>query len=148
MAKLVKPKKTFKGTYLYNECRNYLQFKYGYQERDYGRRYEFEGNLLKEFNKKYKDDSWFHEVPSNHTPEQMKIADEYSLAMKNRPEYLDFWHWVVDHYDIHNGCFIVFDSSWLNCDNDLIESWQKEIYKYYIDEFADENGELEMWVSW
>ncbi len=26
------------------------------------------------------------------------------------------------------------------------EDWVKEIYKHYLDEFADENGDLEMYV--
>ena len=61
-------------------------------------------------------------------------------------EYLDFWHWVIDHYEIHNGCFITFCEDAMDYTEE--EEWIKTIYGYYIEEFADENGDLEMYVSW
>lgn len=59
--------------------------------------------------------------------------------------YQDFWCWVVDRYEIHNGCYLTFTREELEW---IKEDWVKEIYTYYIDEFADENGDLEMYVWW
>lgn len=107
-----KPQKYTKVYYDYNECREYLEKKYGYDERDYLGKY-----------------------PKNI---KQKIRDV---------KYLDFWHWVIDHHDINNECFITFSQETLDEEYDM-EDWQKEIYKRYLDEFADKNGELEMYVWW
>lgn len=101
-----KPQPKIRKYYDYQECRTYLEEKYGYNERDFAH-----GN-----------------------------------------KKLDFWGWVIAHDDIHNGCFIMFsreilegeDTDWDN----IHDNWQKEIYQHYIDEFADENGELELYVWW
>lgn len=69
-AKLEKPKQKIKKYYDYNKCRNYLEKKYNYDERDYAGKYK----------------NRYHE---------------------DKP-YLDFWHWVCDNFDIHNGCMINF----------------------------------------
>lgn len=75
------------------------------------------------------------------------------LSVNDSVEYLDFWHWVVDNYEIHNGCFIEFS----NEDYDQIEKdWVKEIYSHYMDEFCpDKNWKtnecrvgVEFYVSW
>lgn len=59
--------------------------------------------------------------------------------------YLDFWHWVIDRHEIHNGCFLTFSKEELD---EIDEDWVKTIYSYYIEEFADDKGELEMYVWW
>lgn len=143
---LEKPKpKTKKRTFLdYHECRDYLQEKYKYDERDYGGQEKFEKKVLAGINKKY-GDSWYTTAPKDFTKKQKEAHDLYRRMMKNEPEYLDFWHWVVDNYEVHNGSFISFSKEALGCE---MKDWQKEIYKHYLDEFADENGELEMWVEW
>lgn len=114
--KIDKPVKQTKTYYDYNECRNYLENKYGYDERDYSKRF--------------------------------KRKDGKLTGINNDVEYRDFWHWVLDHNQISNGCFITFYKEDLEDPEMDFEDWQKEIYKRYIDEFADENGELEMYVWW
>lgn len=72
--------------------------------------------------------------------------------------YQDFWHWVVDHNEVHNGCDIVLDSGQLFHELSLCKSDEdyKTFYKYcpkfvleimklIQDEFGDE---VECWVSW
>lgn len=110
----MKPKKQTKGYYDYNQCRNYLQDKYNYDERDYAKKY-------------YRN-------------KKNKIT-----KVNNDKPYLDFWCWVLDNYTINNGCFITF---YKNDIKQIKEDWIKEIYSHYIDEFADENGELEMYIWW
>lgn len=101
-------KKARKPFYNYNKCRNFLQNKYDYEERDYAGKFK-KGN-----------------------------------ANKDAP-YLDFWHWVIENYDINNGCYITFHKDTLE---EIEPAWIKEIYSHYIEEFADESGELVMWVEW
>lgn len=107
-AQLIKPQKRVRSCYDYRECRDYLQQKYGYDERDYAGKYRGNG-----------------------------VRDDV--------EYLDFWHWVVENHEIHNGCYVVFGRN-RELQND--PAWVKKIYSRYLDEFADENGELEMYVWW
>lgn len=105
-----KPTKKTKSFYNYAQVRDYLQAKYGYNER---------------------------KVP---LPETDRLS--------NHPEvdqYGDFWYWLVCTYDISNGCFVTFSRDQLP---EIQGTWVKEIYKHYLDEFADDDGILEMWVWW
>ena len=65
----------------------------------------------------------------------------------NKP-YQDFWHWVCDNYIIYNGCFIVFSKNYFGMKSETIPEWVKTIYSRYIEEFADNNGELVMFCEW
>lgn len=62
------------------------------------------------------------------------------------PEYQNFWHWIIDRYEIHNGCEITFYES-----EPPAKDWQKEIYMRYIEEFGEGeigNREINFYVSW
>ena len=115
----LKPVKRTRTFYEYLECRDYLQEKYGYDERDYASR----NKAVEVIGKRRRFDG-------------------------SRP-YQDFWHWVVETYQIHNGCFVTFSR-----DADALrelptdKQWVREIYQRYLDEFADEDGELLMFVEW
>lgn len=111
MTELIKPEKETKSYHVYTKVRDYLQQKYGYDERDYVGRYN------------------------------RRTTHEYDPT---KPHW-DFWHWVVQHHDITNGCFITFTRDQLH---EIQVDWVKEIYSRYLDEFADEDGTLEMWVWW
>lgn len=111
-----KPQKETKTYYDYHKCRDYLQKKYKYDERDYAGRYKHRGEKI--------------------------------VSMNEEKPYLDFWHWVCDNYSVHNGCFITFYKDVLEDLNKDDEKWMKEIYTHYIEEFADDSGELEMYVWW
>jgi len=65
-----RPSKQTKSQYLYNECCDYLQDKYGYLERDYCGRWAVHPK-----------------------------STEYTKPSEKRP-YKDFWHWVIENYDI------------------------------------------------
>ena len=116
--KLVKPKKQIKEYYDYHKCRDYLQEKFGYNERDYAGRFNKKGKRI------------------------TKVTLEIP--------YQDFWHWVLDKHEVHNGSFLTFDRQSLKYydEDKTIKPWQREIYCHYLDEFADEKGELEMYVWW
>ena len=141
-----KPKRKSDSCLDYHQCRNFLQEKYKYDERDYGGKYKFLNDVQTKINKNY-GKSWFDKAPEDFTKKEQKAHDEYETLIKDTPEYLDFWHWVCDTYQIHNGCFITFDNHWLEGTN-IKEDWIRIIYKYYIDEFANKDGELRMYVWW
>lgn len=103
-----RPKKETRSYFDYNKCRDYLQAKYGYDERDYAGKFVGKG------------------------------------VRENVP-YLDFWHWVLNHHQIQNGCFVVF-TRWEY--EDIEEEWVKVIYGHYLDEFADKEGNLDLYVWW
>lgn len=64
----------------------------------------------------------------------------------NDPPYRDFWHYIVERYEIHNGCYIT-----LRADFEA-KPWQQEIIGKYLDTFgeSDDSGEVcaEFWVEW
>ena len=67
-------------------------------------------------------------------------------------EYRDFWHYIIEHGGIHNGCYFTMfieetdemEDKWL---------WVKPIIEAFIEEFGDEDDdgvkcEAEFWVEW
>jgi hypothetical protein len=63
-------------------------------------------------------------------------------------KYLDFWHWITDNFDIHNGSYFLFSKDDLNNYRKSEPEWVKRIYNDFLTEFADENGEIEFYVWW
>lgn len=97
------------------------------------------------------------------------IEDKYQITTRGYkpksgfPEgetYLDFWHWITDVSDVHNGCFIYLnllgdyeegraedDGDW-DGDDEYRPRWVREIQKMIYDEFKPEGGEMKCWVAW
>ncbi len=62
------------------------------------------------------------------------------------PEFLCFWHWIVDSYQISNGTYFTFIE-----DEPPRKDWQKEIFMRFIEEFGvgeKGNREIEFYVAW
>lgn len=67
-------------------------------------------------------------------------ANEYNETLP----YQDFWHVLLDHNEIHNGCFVHLpeiddleeDEQWAI---PIIEAWQEEFEPIFLEEY---------WVSW
>lgn len=57
-------------------------------------------------------------------------------------EYRDFWHWVIDVCEVHNGCVLYLGADQLGL---CKEPWQREILEAFIKEFGDDQ---EYWVEW
>lgn len=55
-------------------------------------------------------------------------------------EYRDFWHFIIDNCEIHNGCEIYMP---LVCEDN--QPWQNEILKAFHDEFGEE---AQYWIWW
>lgn len=142
-----KPKLQTKKYYDYNDCRNYLQEKYKYIERDYYKSWEFQKECLDRINDEF-GTSWYTTCPADFTPEQRAASKKYSELLKQKPNTADFWDFIIDHYDVSNGCDIVLSEEFLEDNKDRMEDWQIKIYGYYLQEFADKNGELRLYVSW
>jgi hypothetical protein len=72
------------------------------------------------------------------------FAGKYEKGGENKP-YLDFWHWLCDMNDVHNGCYIYMPpaSDIPNYSED--EKWVAPIVQAFEDEFGEE---AEMWVDW
>lgn len=143
---LIKPEKCARVRYDYHECSKYLETKYGYDERDYAGKFKYEKDCKKKVDDKYGDNDWYNTRPDDATPEQKEAIDYYSELMKNQPSYQDFWHFIIDSNDIHNGCEFTMHKDYMMED---AEPWQKEILQHYFDEFdADGIGYIEFYVWW
>lgn len=55
----------------------------------------------------------------------------------------NFWHWVIENNEVRNR-----DTLYFYRDEDINEDWVKPIFQAFIDEFADEEGTVAMWVEW
>jgi len=118
-----KPGKRTKEYYDYHECRDYLQEKYSYDERDYAGKHNH-GKAAK----------------------NSKAVTALGLTNDNDPPYWDFWHFVIDAGGVQsNSSFFHLTTEWLHGET---EDWQKEIIQHYLDEFADKDGMIEFYVDW
>jgi hypothetical protein len=51
-------------------------------------------------------------------------------------EYRDFWHWIVDDGDIHNGCYFHLPEDWRD---ERYPWWVREIMELIVKEFFPGN---------
>lgn len=80
------------------------------------------------------------------TDEQLlKTKEEYGSHEKK--PYLDFWHWICNNYEIHNGCEFVMELDWHLHQNNAKHTpeWVREILKLFQQEFGNTPF---FWVSW
>lgn len=103
--------------YEYGEVMQYLEFKYGI-------------------------------YPDNYTPKNGFTEEQLSgLADWQEKPYLNFWHWVCDMNEIHNGGTLYLDLDAVQ-DDEHWPGWVCEILGYIKEEFQPEGGDMRMWVSW
>lgn len=92
------------------------------------------------------------------------VEDKYNIQTRGYKEevdgiYRDFWHWMIEHNDVHNGCYISFPEDWRVPEGDDITpenleyhdkyapTWVREIMEMIVKEFPGIERE-EIWVSW
>lgn len=69
------------------------------------------------------------------------VANRFGPKPNKDAEYQDFWHFLIDSQEIHNGCFIHIDTHYLEESPD----WVKPILKMFAQEFGETT---QYWVSW
>lgn len=65
------------------------------------------------------------------------FAGKYSENNPDAP-YQDFWHVVMKHNQVCNGCYV-----WIP-EPTSVPDWAKPICEKFIEEF----GDIEFWVEW
>lgn len=71
-------------------------------------------------------------------------AGRWSDGHKEDREYQDFWHFLLDHVEISNGCMIQIPTYLLDYNEfDELKDWQVKILKVFRDKFGDD---AEYWV--
>ena len=75
-------------------------------------------------------------------------AGKYKRGSTPNTPYQDYWHFVIDCVDVHNGSFMWISNEW-------VEDLAKDDYRTIItnlifEEFADYNkdGSIQFWVDW
>lgn len=85
------------------------------------------------------------------------IEKKYKISLENYAKwspgknddkpYQNFWHWITDRQEIHNGCFFylnVYEHT--EPEDKYCPGWVKEILKRFYDEFGED--EMRFWVAW
>jgi hypothetical protein len=110
--------------------------------------------------KKQTKEYWDWRSVQKYVEAKYKICmEDYGGKFKNskvneEAPYLDFWHWILDRCDIHNGCYTTFYiKEWLDekADGDELDEyvapdWVKEILQLIYDEFGE--MEMEVYIWW
>lgn len=81
---------------------------------------------------------------------QKWIEEKYNIQFRSSEH--DFWLWLVDHYDIHNGCTINLQVS-QESDEDpesMEDPWIEQILGYFEEEFREylEDEYLTLEIGW
>lgn len=131
-----------------------IDAKMGINQRNCGKHYHPETGtfndwfLLKGYPKKDTEGK----IPSHSQIWFAEFQSDIKNSLWNDTPYYDFWHWQTENCfldPVSNGSY-----SRLNISKDVAddaESWQKDIQKYWNQEFsdiADENGFIFVYLSW
>jgi len=144
--------------YDYHECIQFIEQKYGFDERDFYSHWPLYNKLCvtakDQTVEKFGCDSWWSKSPKDYTPEEAACSEFYNKVLKEGkaalPPSLDFWgNWILDTKDISNGCFFSLDEEWDDLDDHPEEF--KSIHRWLMEEFG--SGEpgartIEFKVSW
>ena len=124
-------------SYDYHDVIKYIEGKYNIDTRDYKNSHSHFGIWLKEVKE-------FKRIHAEYS--------EYKEWCKTNPcpEYLDFWHWISDVCEIHNGGhFNVNFQSYLDEKEDYkAKEWIKEIIRLIIKEFPIDEGDYTFYIDW
>ena len=96
--------------------------------------------------KKYKIKLRGYTPKAGFTEEMIKHQKETYVGSKSDP-YLDFWHWICEYQEIHNGCYFYLGTQ-EEVDEKWCPYWVKEILDLLDKEFPEAKGEMYMYVSW
>jgi hypothetical protein len=150
-----KPVQRSKKAWDYHEVFNYIKEKYNIDVEDYAGYFKSYIPHLKEWCEKHGEDYNLLEM-KNPTEKQLaerrKINNAYQEAKDGdsaRPPYLDFWGWITDRNEIHNGCYFyltVRKTDWE--DMHSYPEWVKEIVALLDKEFNPKTGDMLFYVDW
>ena len=82
------------------------------------------------------------------------IQQEYDVIIRNGGrDGEDYWLWLLDHtWGIRNGSFFTLSvGKWIEDEDGDVPEWVKKISRLFLEEFgehANEDGDIEFWVSW
>lgn len=109
--------------------------------------------------KKYKIETRGYTPKCGFTEAQLEENKKHYRGTDSKP-YLDFWHYLTDNSEVHNGCFMYLnllgdhykgkkkdDGDW-DGDDEYRPRWVREIQKMIYDEFKPKHGEMKCWVEW
>jgi hypothetical protein len=151
-----KPKKKTRSYYDYDEIIDYIEKKYKIDVRDYANSVKHNIELTKKFVNetgiKVNGDTKFT------SPEYLKFLDwvKTNKFEVDKP-YLDFWHWLIDHFFNGAGTGSV---EYLPVNKDVVKEsypdapdWVLEIFGYLEKEFGDlakkeDEGRIPVMLDW
>lgn len=75
---------------------------------------------------------------------------DYAGTFDHTPDapYQDFWRWLLDHNEIHNGCYLGIDlDDWKNDEETPL--WVQSILVLFLEAFLpNDNEDYLFWISW
>jgi hypothetical protein len=93
----------------------------------------------------------YHEVTKYleklHGKDFRDYAGKFTKDGNDDAPYQDFWHWICDHNEVSNGCYIFLPDWDYHMNSKDTEPWKKEIMQYYYD-FLGQDYFERMWVDW
>lgn len=104
--------------------------------------------------KKHKESYWdFYEVMHYLEKLHKKDFQDYAGKWGRKDDendlipYQNFWHWILDLNDVHNGVFIHLPEWSYYMNNKDTEAWKKEIMQHFYDFLGSEYHER-LWCAW
>jgi len=131
-----KPEKHTVEFYDYSEIRDYVENKYSIKTRDYARKWEYVSEWHKKKGHVGKLDPEGKKIRDSHI--WFKEYQEDPEGEAKEPPYLDFWHWIIEVYEISRDGTIEFAPGELLDENgEDLPNFVKHILTLFRDEFGD-----------
>lgn len=87
-------------------------------------------------------------IEAKYKLELRDMAGKFTKENNINAPYQDFWHSLLDRYEIHNGCFVNFFYENEPFENSFEHEWEKKIARILQEEFYVEGKEIEFYVWW
>lgn len=143
------PMKTFEPTIDFFSFIDLLEKKYNFNYRDMAGQSVWMKNQIAEFAAKHGRlyDKVYNTPPHQLNDEEKKILNELNEILKNKPEYLDAWHYLIEH-DFIDGPF-----KYLSLENiEKRPEWIRPFFEMIKTEVqgnpAVESGMVRFYVEW
>ena len=131
--------------------------KLGYNQRNAGKHFNPDSMEYDEW-RKLQSISKIFDTNNMHIPESFNLYQKFKNLVENgkikRTPYCDFWHWQLDNMfvtNFSNDSYTILNLKLSEYTITKMKVWQLEIFRIWKETFkhiSNDDGKINVWVSW